>query len=66
MSKLETALQESARLKETLSSIMMALEIASKCNADELRKSCPGNNLTPDEWGALWMARAIYESNTKA
>lgn len=45
----------------TLAEIIPALEIASKCQADELRATCPGNDLTPDEWAALWMSRAILE-----
>lgn len=53
---------EAARVKETLSEIIPALEIASKCKADELRATCPGNALTPDEWAALWMAKAIVEA----
>ncbi len=54
---------EAARTKETLAEIIPALEIASKCKADDLRSTCPGNSLTPDEWAALWMARAILEAN---
>jgi len=53
---------EAARVKDTLADIIPALEIASGCNADELRATCPGNELTPDEWAALWMARAILEN----
>jgi hypothetical protein len=56
---------EAARTKETLAEIIPALEIASKCNADELRKTCPVIELTPDEWAALWMARAILEVDSE-
>jgi hypothetical protein len=55
---------EAARTKETLAEIIPALEIASKCRADDLRATCPGNSLTPDEWAALWMARAILEADS--
>ena len=56
---------ETVRLKETLAEIIPALEIGSKCKADELRASCPGNELTPDEWAALWMAKAMIEAQGK-
>ncbi len=52
---------EAARTKETLAEIIPALEVASGCKAGDLRSTWPGNDLTPDEWAGLWMARAILE-----
>lgn len=37
------------------------LERASGANADKLRATAVGE-ATPDEWAALWMARAIMEA----
>jgi hypothetical protein len=51
------------RLQTTLAEIIPALEIASKCKAEDLRALCLGHDLTPDEWAALWMARAILEAH---
>jgi hypothetical protein len=51
---------EAARTKETLAAIIPALERASGADADELRATATGE-LTPDEWAALWMGRAIME-----
>lgn len=53
--------EESERLKDTLSEIIPALELASKCNADALRATCPNVTLTPNEWAALWMVKAIID-----
>lgn len=52
---------EACRTKETLSSVIPALEKATGLNADDFRKLCPGTELTPDETAALWLARAIME-----
>lgn len=49
--------------QETLDLLIPALEFASGCTARELRKTCPQTELTPDEWAALWMARAILEGH---
>jgi len=57
--EVERANAEVARLKETMSDILPALERASGCSAKELAQ--PGNALTADEVAALWMARAIME-----
>lgn len=57
--------EEAARTKETLAEIIPALEIASKCNADELRAAYGGNKMTRDEWAAIWMAQEIIKQAEK-
>lgn len=52
---------EAARTKETLAEIIPALEKASGLKAEAFHASHPDNDLTRDEWAALWLARAILE-----
>lgn len=53
---------DAARVKDTLSAIIPALELASGLKADEFRQCTPGE-LTPDEVAALWLSRAILEGH---
>lgn len=48
-------------LKETLATIIPALETASGLKAAEFYDTCPDNGTSRNEWAALWLARSIQE-----
>jgi hypothetical protein len=55
-------ISEGHRTKDTLATVIPALEAVSGLKADEMRDNCPADiELTRNEWAALWMARAILE-----
>ncbi len=57
---------EAARVKETLGELIPALEKASGLKATDFEGSHPGNELTRNEWVALWLARAILEGKSES